>query len=234
MGKLADILRLPESIPPGGEAGILAHALADILRKLRDYVNQLIHQDGGTMCGDFSMIGDAVNRDLYLEAYGIVRPGISAKRARGTLGNPLAVQYSDILLFFGGRGYGATGWGALGFSDVAVVLRAAETFTDTAHGTYLALETTAIGELIRRQHARLNGLGDFGIDGKILVGTHAQLLADTEDCNLYRVAANAWKTDDSFDAASYKVSGAVGVSGTFTTTDGKTVTVTNGLIVSIV
>lgn len=53
------------------------------------------------------------------------------------------------------------------------------------------------------------------------------------DTNLYRSAANILKTDDTFDAAGYKVGGAAGVSGTFTTVDLKTVTVTNGLITGI-
>ncbi|MCA9333617.1 hypothetical protein KC963_01060 [Candidatus Saccharibacteria bacterium] len=56
----------------------------------------------------------------------------------------------------------------------------------------------------------------------------------SSDTNLYRSAANVLKTDDAFDAASYRVGGATGASGTFTSNDGKTITVTNGLITSIV
>lgn len=54
------------------------------------------------------------------------------------------------------------------------------------------------------------------------------------DTNLYRSAANVLKTDDKFDANTYAVAGTDGVSGSFTTVDGKTVTVTAGLVVSIV
>lgn len=54
------------------------------------------------------------------------------------------------------------------------------------------------------------------------------------DTNLYRNAANVLKTDDKFDANTYAVAGSDGASGTFTTVDGKTVTVTSGLITSIV
>lgn len=53
------------------------------------------------------------------------------------------------------------------------------------------------------------------------------------DTNLYRSSANVLKTDDTFDANAYKVGGTAGVSGSFTTTDGKTVTVTNGIVTSI-
>lgn len=54
------------------------------------------------------------------------------------------------------------------------------------------------------------------------------------DINLYRDAADVLKTDDAFDAASFKVGGVAGVDGNFTTVDGKTVTVTKGIVTSIV
>lgn len=54
------------------------------------------------------------------------------------------------------------------------------------------------------------------------------------DTNLYRSAANILKTDDAFDANSFTVAGVAGATGTFTTVDLKTVTVTSGIIVSIV
>jgi len=54
------------------------------------------------------------------------------------------------------------------------------------------------------------------------------------DIVLYRSAANIFKIDDAFDANTYRVAGTNGATGTFTTVDGKTVTVTAGLVVSIV
>lgn len=53
------------------------------------------------------------------------------------------------------------------------------------------------------------------------------------DTNLYRSAANTLKTDDTLDAAAYKVAGTAGADGSFTTVDGKTVTVSKGLITAI-
>jgi len=59
--------------------------------------------------------------------------------------------------------------------------------------------------------------------------------ASAWDINLYRGGANHLKTDDVFDAAlGFRVGAAVGADGNFTTVDGKTVTVTKGLITSIV
>jgi len=54
------------------------------------------------------------------------------------------------------------------------------------------------------------------------------------DTNLYRSASNTLKTDDGFSADNFSVGATAGVSGTFTTVDGKTVTVTNGIVTSIV
>lgn len=56
----------------------------------------------------------------------------------------------------------------------------------------------------------------------------------SKDTNLYRSAANTLKTDDTFSSAGYSVGATAGVSGSFTTVDGKTVTVTSGIITAIV
>lgn len=74
----------------------------------------------------------------------------------------------------------------------------------------------------------------FNIESGINLNIASGSIVFTSDTNLYRSAANVLKTDDAFDAASYRVGGSSGASGTFTTNDGKTVTVTNGLITSIV
>jgi len=70
----------------------------------------------------------------------------------------------------------------------------------------------------------------FTGSGKILWSSGAA----AHDTNLYRSAANVLKTDDALDAASFRVGGVAGASGNFTTVDGKTVTVVNGIITAIV
>ncbi len=54
------------------------------------------------------------------------------------------------------------------------------------------------------------------------------------DVELSRSAADVLHANATFDAEAYKVDGTAGVDGTFTTADGKTVTVTKGIITSIV
>lgn len=61
------------------------------------------------------------------------------------------------------------------------------------------------------------------------------ILGADRDVNLYRGAANVLKTDDLLDAVlGFQVNGVAGVDGTFTSDDGKTITVTKGIITSIV
>lgn len=65
-------------------------------------------------------------------------------------------------------------------------------------------------------------------------GTAAGGITFGTDTNLYRGAANVLVTDDSFSSAGYAVGANAGVDGSFTTVDGKTVTVEKGLITNIV
>ena len=69
-----------------------------------------------------------------------VNPYYMARRARGTPGAATAVQNGDGLAGFYGEGYGATGFGS-GFAG-GMTVRAAQNWTDTAHGTALAFTTT--------------------------------------------------------------------------------------------
>lgn len=76
--------------------------------------------------------------------------------------------------------------------------------------------------------------------GNVTLATDKKLqwkgvLPDTFDVNLYRSAVDVLKTDDLLDAVlGFQVNGVAGVDGTFESADGKTVTVTKGIITSIV
>jgi len=75
---------------------------------------------------------------------------------------------------------------------------------------------------------------DLQVNNSIRIDGAALYFNALADVNLYRAAADVLKTDDAFDANSFKVAGAAGADGSFTTVDGKTVTVVKGLITSIV
>lgn len=107
-------------------------------------------------------IGRNAVTDIIVQSAGTgVRPGISSYHSTGTLTSPGATASSDILLFFGGRGYGATGFAAS--STGAVVLRATAGFTDTSMPTAITLETTPTSSVTRVERVRITEAGNVVI-----------------------------------------------------------------------
>ncbi len=83
------------------------------------------------------------------------------RKARGTAAAPLAVQNGDVLAGLLGRGYGATNFNGTGSGSMLV--RAAETWTDTAQGTSLAFNTTSVGTAAPLTRMTLTYDGNLGI-----------------------------------------------------------------------
>lgn len=92
---------------------------------------------------------------------GIANTTFTARAARGTPGSPTAVQTNDGLLNFGARGYGTTAFPSL--NRVRMFFGAAENWTDTAQGTYIAFSTTAIGAASQSERARITDKGNLGV-----------------------------------------------------------------------
>jgi hypothetical protein len=90
-----------------------------------------------------------------------VNPYYMARRARGTPGAATAVQNGDGLAGFYGEGYGATGFGS-GFAG-GMTVRAAQNWTDTAHGTALTFATTSINATASATRMTLDATGNLGI-----------------------------------------------------------------------
>src|SRR5262245_52418738 len=65
------------------------------------------------------------------------------RKARGTAAAPAAVQIGDVLGGVLGRGYGATNFNGTG--NGGMLVRAAETWTDLAQGTFINFNTTTTG-----------------------------------------------------------------------------------------
>lgn len=84
-------------------------------------------------------------------------------------------------------------------------------------------------------HEIQTGFGVYCYDDFWIADGKKLLFSSWGDTNLYRASANVLKTDDLLDAVlGFQVNGVAGVDGSFTTVDGKTVTVTKGIITSIV
>jgi hypothetical protein len=93
--------------------------------------------------------------------YGVA-PAYSSRRAGGTSGSPTAVTNTQTLVQLNGTGYGATGF-STDQARVSIWGLAAETWTDTAQGTYLQFNTTPIGTTARAPVMVIDSVGNVGI-----------------------------------------------------------------------
>jgi len=85
-------------------------------------------------------------------------PFFSGRRARGTIASPSAVQANDLLMRYGGAGYGATSFPA--GNRATLEFYAAENWTDTAQGTYVTIGTTPTGSTTLAERMRVTGDGN--------------------------------------------------------------------------
>ena len=86
--------------------------------------------------------------------------GFLARMARGTPAAPAAVHSGDALALFQGDGYGATQFSS---EAAAMIILAAENWTDTAHGTVVAFSTTPLGSTESAAHMGIMPDGNVGI-----------------------------------------------------------------------
>ena len=96
--------------------------------------------------------------DVYNNTLGALP--VVYRAARGTPGAPTAVQTDDILGGLAVRGYGATGFSG---GQGQVMFRAAEPWTDAAHGTYLQFTTTPVGGAAWTERMRIAPYGYVGL-----------------------------------------------------------------------
>lgn len=88
-------------------------------------------------------------------------PGYVVRKARGTSASPSAVLSGDYLGSFGARGYGATGFSSTSKGLVSIL--AAEDWSDTAQGSDILFETTALSGTTRAEKMRITANGNVGI-----------------------------------------------------------------------
>jgi Chaperone of endosialidase len=98
--------------------------------------------------------------DFRTTVYGGGDAGFIARKARGTVAAPSAVQSDDSLGIFGMTGYGATGFGQFA---VGVGGFAAENWTDTAQGAGLYLAATPLGSNFAEANLVVLPGGNVGI-----------------------------------------------------------------------
>lgn len=89
--------------------------------------------------------------------YNGVFEGIST---RGTAASPSATQAGDWLSSMMAGGYGTS---AYALHKAAIVMKAAETWSNSANGTNITMETTPIGGTGRLERARIDSAGNVGL-----------------------------------------------------------------------
>jgi endosialidase-like protein len=100
--------------------------------------------------------------NMWMTSYtNAINPYYMARRARGTVATPTAVQNGDALAGFYGEGYGATAFGS-GFAG-GMTVQAIQNWTDTAHGTALAFSVTPFNATAPATRMTLDAGGNFGI-----------------------------------------------------------------------
>jgi hypothetical protein len=140
-----------------GDVGI---GTTDPLTKLHINQNTTTPTAAPSATNLFITGADASNNYTVLDGYGSAS-GYIGRRAQGTLASPTAVVAGNALGQIGGRGYGTTGFSTA--NKAQIVLYAAETWTDSAQGTYLSFHTTANGGTTMTEKMVLDNAGNVGI-----------------------------------------------------------------------
>lgn len=93
------------------------------------------------------------------------------RSARGSAAIPSALQANDLIGTITARGYGTTAFGSN--SVAGINFNAAENFTDSAQGTYMAFSTSLIGSATRVERLRISDTGNVGVVKTFTVGEHS-------------------------------------------------------------
>jgi len=112
---------------------------------------------------------NATNNTVLLDAFGS-NSLIAFRRASGTAAAPTAVTTGSTIMNIGARGYGATGYSS--GNRASMNMTAAETWTDTAQGTRIAFNTTAIGSTTLTERMSVENTGNVNVtNGNLVVST---------------------------------------------------------------
>jgi hypothetical protein len=101
---------------------------------------------------------------IDIDGYGAVGINFIGRRAEGTLSKPTALLANDNIMTMQGRGYGTSGFSQ--FSRAYMKFFAAQPWTDSAQGTYIALATTANNTSpasSATERMRIDNTGNIGI-----------------------------------------------------------------------
>lgn len=106
------------------------------------------------------VVSDGDRARLQLNGYGVATGGnMRALAARGSAGSPAAVQSGDLLLYLTGEGYNGSA-----FNNGAYIgMFAAENWTTSANGAYMAFYSNQAGTNSTFERMRIDQNGNVGI-----------------------------------------------------------------------
>jgi len=108
----------------------------------------------------FNVVGDGVGVQGQFEAYGTTpQAGIICRKANGTATSPVAVSDGQRFAYFVGGTYGTTVFA----NPAAINFTASQNHTDSARGSYITFDTTAINQSSRTEKMRITSSGNIGI-----------------------------------------------------------------------
>ncbi len=136
-----------------------------------DLIDSAIHEDAAGWIGvntnapaaPFHVAADRTPSsffDVYSGGGVLGQLPVVNRAARGTVATPGAVQTEDILGGLAVRAFDGTQFSG---GQGQVMFRAAEPWTDTAHGTYLQMTTTPLGSVGWLERLRIDPAGNVGI-----------------------------------------------------------------------
>ena len=100
-------------------------------------------------------------------SYGSLSAGFRGGVAAGTVALPAATVATQLICFMGGHGFDGTNWSA--GTKALLGFKAAETWTPTAQGTLITLETTPIGSLVRAIRMTIADSGNITMSNALTV-----------------------------------------------------------------
>ena len=103
---------------------------------------------------------DATASRITIDAFGST-PSLNLRQSAGTAASPTAAQLNAQIGSVTGFGYGATAYSTT--ARASLNFYAAESWTDTAQGTYQTFGTTAIGAATNLERMRIDSSGNVGI-----------------------------------------------------------------------
>jgi len=150
-------------------------------------------------------------------------PGITGRRARGTIASPTQVQANDLLFGLFAQGYNNAS--AFGGNSAALRMIANENFTTTGLGSAILFETATDGTTGRSERMRITGSGTLSIGTTsslaqlgVVSGAAATIGVLVRGAASQSANLQSWQLSDATETARVRPGGQIGIGSLITGT----------------